>query len=97
MRASHVHSVRIAVVNKLDSREGMRPTEIAAADARPVTWEFAMLNGNAPLGNGEDATGYIPLTRASASCAGYDEIIFVFIFAVMPNVVDLHHHLVAVG
>src|SRR5262245_3570013 len=54
MRASDIHSVRIAVPDHLDSRKRMIPTEVHAADARPLCREFTMVNGNAPFGNRKD-------------------------------------------
>src|SRR5262245_40845118 len=44
IRLRNINSVRIAVPNQFHSRERMVPTEVHAADARPVCWEIEVVD-----------------------------------------------------
>src|SRR5262245_31171819 len=53
----YVDRIGVAVPHKLHGRERMVPTEIHAADARPMPRKVARLAGDDLLRNREDATG----------------------------------------
>src|SRR5262245_44412702 len=55
--ARYVNRVGVAVPHKLHGREWMVPTEVHAADARPMPRKLARLAGDRLLRNREDATG----------------------------------------
>src|SRR5262249_25602864 len=100
MALRNVDSVRIAVVHKFDSREGMVPPKIHAADAGPMFGEGEGVNGEVFFSDRE----YSARTQSWNSLracflfmrrVGSNDS-FLFIVAIMLHVINCHHRFVTV-
>ena len=97
MSADHVHSVGVAIPDHLNCCERMVPAEIHPTYARPVRREIPMLTGDRFLGDRKNTTG---AKNGNAFGPGFHFVrrvtgnnLFLFIFAIMLNVIDRHNDL----
>src|SRR6516225_6110958 len=100
MCARDINAIRITIPYQLHSSKGMVPTEVHAADARPVGWKVSLLNCNPLFRDGKHATASKYWNSFDASlglvCRVTRNDCFLFIVAIVLNIVDSHHDLVAV-